>query len=319
MDVKACHYLLALEEQRSISAAARALGLSQPALSKFLSLTERQLGQQLFIRSSPLLPTEAGRIYLSACREILNVRQRSYASIFRLGTAPQQILTIGVTPYRGSRVFSEIFPSFTERFPHVQLHLRECYMREMKEAIRRGELDLSLGTLTSEDETHLCFASSSYEELCLSVPLSHPAASGSDDSATLFPTTELQRFSDAPFVMWGAETTNARVIESYMSRFHFSPTVIYTGNNALLVNELLKTGIGVGLIPRSFCKPHENRVYFSLWPPVQTFIGIFYQKERILSPAERYFIFLVLRNAAESGMDIYYNKLSRGIIREFGG
>jgi hypothetical protein len=90
-----------------------------------------------------------------------------------------------------------------------------------------------------------------------------------------------------------------------------------------MINEMLKTGVGVGFLPRSFCKAHQNRVYFSTWPPVQTFNGVFFLKDRQLSEAERYFVYLMIRNSTKSetriGTNVYFNKTSRTIINEFGG
>ena len=90
-----------------------------------------------------------------------------------------------------------------------------------------------------------------------------------------------------------------------------------------MMNEMLKTGVGVGFLPRSFCKAHQGRVYFSTWPPVQTFNGVFYLKDRQLSEAERYFIYLMIKNSLTSesrvGTNVYFNKISRAIINEFGG
>ena len=87
----------------------------------------------------------------------------------------------------------------------------------------------------------------------------------------------------------------------------------------MLVNEMLKHGIGVGFLPTSFCGPNENRVYFSTWPPIQSFIGAFYRKNRSLSEPERYFIYLLLKYG-QTGViqgNTYFNHTSRDILKEF--
>ena len=323
MNVKAYTYLLAIEENRSLTKAAMQLGISQPALSKFLANTELSLGHHLFMKSqNSLIPTDAGRIYLDACREIINIKQRTYASITKLTQVPERTIVVGVTPYRGTQFFSNIYSRILDKYPHIEIKAHEGYMTELKKGIDEGSIDLAIGTVTPTDERYYSFASIAYEQLCLAVPLSHPAAAQSDDSGKYFPVIDIQTLSDAPFVMWGESTTNARIIEEYMSRNHLVPTVVYRGNNALMVNEMLKTGIGVGFIPHSFCKPHEGRVYFSTWPPVQSFNGIYYKKDRELSEAERYFIYLMMHYSATSetnvGSNIYYNRISRAIISEFG-
>ena len=322
MNIKAYTYLVAIEENRSLSKAAEKLGISQPALSKFLANAETTLGHQLFIKSKKsMIPTEAGKIYLQACRQIINIKQQTYASLTHLSNTPKEVITLGLTPYRGSQVFSNIYPKFSERYPHIEIRLKEGYMQELKEEVDEGTVDMVIGTIVPADERFYNFASTGYEELCVVVPLSHPSAEKSNDSGDFFPVIDIRTLSDAPFVMWGYSTTNSRIIDEYLTRNRFTPTVIYRGNNALIVDEMLKTGIGVGFLPRSFCKPGEGRVYFSTWPPVQSFAGIFYKKNRILSEAERYFIYLLMKHASDTftstGVNVYFNRLSRSIINEF--
>ena len=317
-------YLISIARHGSLSRAARELSVSEPALSKFLRQTERELGCRLFERRTrSLLPTEAGKLYLKTCQEILDVRRKTYAAISSLHQKPEEVITIGVTPYRGSQVFSEIYASFNERFPEVLLQSKEGYTTDLKDGLNTGEVHLALGTLLPSDTAFFGFASSTYEQLCLALPLSHPAAVRSDDSGSFFPVIDIHTLSDIPFVMWGEKTTNYRLIRHYLEQQHFEPTVTYTGNNALLVNEMLKNGIGAGFIPRSFCRAKENRVYFSTWPPVESFIGVIFQKDRMLSEAEQYFIYLVLKNTARNvtgkSSSIYYNKTSRSILQKFEG
>ncbi|MGN8818887.1 LysR family transcriptional regulator [Oribacterium sp. HCP28S3_H8] len=324
MNTKTCNYLIAIEQYKTLSKAAQSLGISQPALTKFLISAELEAEHKLFDKvQKTYIPTEAGKIYLTACRKMLETEQRTLAAISRLHAPAQRFLNVGVTPYRGTQVFSRIFHSFNDRYPEIQVNLKEEYMTDMKSDLLSGQLDLAIGSLLPKDEELFSFASSSYEPMCLAVPLSHPAAARSNDSGDFFPVINFTDLSDAPFVMWGSGTTNRKLIEAYMERYHFTPTIVYESNSAILVNEMLKSGIGIGFIPRSFCKAHENRVYFSTWPPVQSFIGIFYKKGRILSTEERYFIFLLLRDSGmcntNAGMNIYFNKISRSIIQEFGG
>lgn len=323
MNVKAYTYLIAIEENKSLSKASKQLGISQPALSKFLANTENSMGHQLFIKNKKsLIPTDAGKIYLEACHKIVNIKHQTYASINQLSLAPEKTITLGITPYRGAQFFSNIYPEFADKYPYIEIKLREGYMQEIKEEVIDGKVDLVIGTVTPSDERTFSFASTSYEQLCLAVPLSHPSAVNSNDSGEYFPVIDIRTLSDAPFVMWGSSTTNSKNIDEYLSRNNISPTVIYRGNNALMVNELLKTGVGVGFLPKSFCKANQGRVYFSTWPPVQTFNGIFYLKDRPLSEPESYIIYLMIkytaRTSTETGMNLYFNKLSRNIINKFG-
>ena len=73
MYLKDQQYMNALALSGSMTKASKMLGISQPALSKWLASLEAQLKTPLFLRSSKhLLLTEAGQIYLHGCQECLN-------------------------------------------------------------------------------------------------------------------------------------------------------------------------------------------------------------------------------------------------------
>ena len=67
MDIEVIdRYIPVIASEGTISAAARKLGLSQPAVSLALTQLEKKLGFAVFDRStSPLKPTPAGKIYIA--------------------------------------------------------------------------------------------------------------------------------------------------------------------------------------------------------------------------------------------------------------
>lgn len=320
MNARPYEYLLAISENGSLSKAAQALGISQPTLSNFLSGTERQMGHALFERSGKvLIPTEAGLIYLDTCRRILEVISQTYHAIASLEDRYREAFTVGVTPYRGSQVFSEIFPEFYQKFPDVKIDLVEGYMGTMWGGLDDGTLSMALGTLLSSDTELYGFSSQSAEDLLLCVPLYHPLAELGSDTGPFYPSIDIRRFADTPFVMWGDQTTNSRITKSFLARSDITPTVVYESNNALLIDGMLRTGIGVGFLPASFCLPGQDRVYFSMTPPLRSLVGVFYSKEHVLTKAQRYFIYLITRLQAKSSQNgrTYLNDTAKKILREF--
>lgn len=74
MDIRDYEYIVAIAEQGSISRAAAQLFITQPALTKFLQRTERELGIDLFLRKgNQFLLTEAGRKYVETGRAIMHL------------------------------------------------------------------------------------------------------------------------------------------------------------------------------------------------------------------------------------------------------
>ena len=71
-------YVVAIGAHRSVSSAAAALHVSQPALSVALKQLEELLGKPLFLRrsGSPMIPTSFGRDFLAGAARLLDDAHR---------------------------------------------------------------------------------------------------------------------------------------------------------------------------------------------------------------------------------------------------
>ena len=99
MDVTQQQYMIALAREGSLTAAARTLGISQPALSNWLKNLEDQLGIQLVSRSKRhMVLTPAGKIYLEAAERMAAIRDRTYGRILGESQAPREVVRVTGTP-----------------------------------------------------------------------------------------------------------------------------------------------------------------------------------------------------------------------------
>ncbi|MDO5550185.1 MAG: LysR family transcriptional regulator, partial [Lachnospiraceae bacterium] len=76
MDLRQIENIVAIEQEQSISKAAEKLFLTQSALNQQLLKLEKELGVRLFERRKhSMIPTFAGRIYLSTAHQMLDMKQ----------------------------------------------------------------------------------------------------------------------------------------------------------------------------------------------------------------------------------------------------
>ena len=74
MDLRVLEYFLAVSRERSFSAAADVIHISQPTLSRQIADLEKHLGKQLFIRGSKTLQlTDEGMLLKVRAEEILQL------------------------------------------------------------------------------------------------------------------------------------------------------------------------------------------------------------------------------------------------------
>ena len=76
MDLRQIEYIIAIEQEESISKAAEKLFITQSALNQQLLKLEKELGMPLFERKKrQMIPTVAGRIYLATAHQMIDMKK----------------------------------------------------------------------------------------------------------------------------------------------------------------------------------------------------------------------------------------------------
>jgi DNA-binding transcriptional LysR family regulator len=160
----------------SVSAAGRMLHVSQPAISRVLSLTESRLGFQLFERQrTRLLPTPEARRLFGEVESLYHGIQRINdlaSNLARRGAGRLRIVT--------SASFSErLIPMALERFckrnPGVEVTCRNVTYDELAARFLTGDADIGL-TLLAPDHANLKAAELGQDALVCLVRGDHPLA-----------------------------------------------------------------------------------------------------------------------------------------------
>jgi DNA-binding transcriptional LysR family regulator len=130
----------------SISAAARALHVSQPSVSKVLRHTEVQLGLKLFqLSRGRLLPTDEAHALFrevdDAMRRIGSLRQ----TVRNLSGVGAGHLRLGVVPSLGLDVIPAAVAEFRQRHRGVTFSVQTLHHNDMLRALYERECDLAFG------------------------------------------------------------------------------------------------------------------------------------------------------------------------------
>ncbi|HSV80529.1 MAG TPA: LysR family transcriptional regulator [Ramlibacter sp.] len=109
----------------SLTAAARELGLTTPAVSKRLSQIEARLGATLVIRTTRRMGlTPEGEIYLENARKILGDIEEMEHQLFGLAQAPQGTLRVNATLGFGRSHIAPLLSQFVRKHPKVDVQLQ---------------------------------------------------------------------------------------------------------------------------------------------------------------------------------------------------
>lgn len=108
-------------ETGSFSEAARRLALTPAAVSRNVSMLEKNMGVRLFQRSTRRLAlTEAGERFLPGVKEHLEGLENAIASLARDTGQPAGILKISLPPTFGLTYILPLLPAFMERYPLIR-------------------------------------------------------------------------------------------------------------------------------------------------------------------------------------------------------
>jgi len=141
------HFVLleALAQHRSVSRAARALGIAQPTLTRALREIEAICSQPLFARHAKgLTPTAAGCIVLERAPAILRdvdgmAREIELSQAGFLGG-----LRIGIIPFVSPGLLHAAIEQSLHGGPRTALLIREEATDELRHALQAGELDCAI-------------------------------------------------------------------------------------------------------------------------------------------------------------------------------
>ncbi len=300
MYLKDQQYMNALALSGSMTKASKMLGISQPALSKWLASLEAQLKTPLFLRSSKhLLLTEAGQIYLHGCQECLNTASEIRRQAKALSHPSRTSITLGGSAIRGAQAFAKIFQDFRKRYPEINLFFVADLNQRLKEMLADGSITMSLLGATETSVPNLEYLKFMDEELLLMVPKGHPLFY---DYKTLAPNQpipvleDLSVLKDTPILANESYTSYSNLVDELYRNAGLTSNIIFRTGIIPLLYEMVLNGVGTALVPDSYYNPDDDVSVYSLSPRIIVYQGIGIRRGYQLSEAEEYLIHLVMNS-----------------------
>ncbi|MFF2525057.1 LysR family transcriptional regulator [Streptomyces liangshanensis] len=145
MNIEGLRYARAVSQTKSFSAAARAYGVTQPALSNGIARLEEELGLKLFDRSPRgVRPTAHGARILPLVERALAALDSVSAEAKRLADPAPASVRVGVSPLIGPELVARAFDAARALGPPRALVLREADKDDLRAGLVSGDLDVVL-------------------------------------------------------------------------------------------------------------------------------------------------------------------------------
>ena len=122
--LKAMSTFVAIAEEGSLTAAAKAIGSSLPVVVRRLAALEAHLGVRLLNRTTRRIsPTEEGRRYLAQCRQVLAAVAESEQALAHEAGEPSGHLTITAPVLYGQMYIAPAVTTFVQRYREMRVSL----------------------------------------------------------------------------------------------------------------------------------------------------------------------------------------------------
>jgi molybdate transport repressor ModE-like protein len=178
LDVRRLRVLREVARRGSFSAAAKALGYTQPAISRHVALLERETGAKLLERRpGGLRLTDAGALLVGHANAILARLMDAQEELDELLGLRAGRLRMSTLTSAASTIVPLAITEFRRRLPEVELSVSMVEPYGVLPLLRSGEADLALCNDTSHLELPDVDGVVLFEEpMLVAVPLHHPLA-----------------------------------------------------------------------------------------------------------------------------------------------
>lgn len=243
----------AIHSKGGVSAAARHLNLSQPAISHALAKLRDAFDDPLFVRQgNKLVPTPAARAIAAPIREALRGLDAALdAAVSFDPVASTREFRIGVRLSGEMPRFSSLVSRIFAEAPHVALASVTFRRRDLVMALANGDLDLALDVALPADD-RLCRHYLGTEPLVVAARKGHPRVAGAID---------LDTYLALDHVIATARPYGPGIEDMALDRMGLSRRVAVRCQHAITAWQVIASSDRLFTLPRSHAE-----VLDAMWP-----------------------------------------------------
>ncbi len=292
MDLRQIEYILEIAKENNITHAAEKLFISQSALNQQLLKLEKEFGTQLFYRSrTNWRPTPAGEVYIEGARKILQIKRDTYAHIDDIVHSQSSSFTIGLSPTRGIKMFTEIYPKFHQLYPNYQLRPIEMGVMEQLHALSRFEIDLAFVTIDNDQRDDNNYITVGTEEMICAIPSILKVSAKPSKKGKPLSVIDLREIREEPFILMYKNSTNRKLVDKIFAHEGFEPHVLLETSSTASMTAMVSANLACAIIPEYYVNPNtENISYYKLHGKPSWDMCFVYNKDGYLSDGMKAFI-----------------------------
>ena len=278
MDTQSLKAFIAVAEQKSFSAAAESLYLTQSAVSKRIKQLEEQLGTTLFDRHNRTISlTEAGEALLPRAQHILDLVSDTELELENISGDISGSLTLATSHHIGLHRLPPVLRKFVHAHPNVDLDLQFMGSERAYQAVRLRQVDLALTTLEQTPKSDIAAIPLWQDDMVCVCAANHRLAG--------IPQISLQDLSSEPAILPEPDTITYQLINHVFAAEGLSLKAPMPTNYLETIKMLVSVGMGWSVLPSSMV--NDDALTVINWPgtSLRRQLGAVFLKHRTQSNA----------------------------------
>jgi DNA-binding transcriptional LysR family regulator len=239
-DLRQLRAFAAVHDTGSVSAAARKVHLTQPALSRRISELEAALGVRLFDRTGGRLRlTSEGESLLMHSRNVLAEAESFVTRAETLRQGRGRTLAIGTAPMTMESVITPVLERYLRDHAEIDVRIVEGGAPALLDKVQKGELHLSLSVPLSPALEHRPL-----------FPLRTLAVSSAASTiASRARTVRLEDLVAEPLLMLPRSFVHRNALEAACELMQTQPNIVFESAVPETLLALARIGYGVAVVP----------------------------------------------------------------------
>ena len=258
MELLQLQYFRKVAQVGHLSQAARELHISQPALSQTIAKLEKDLGVPLFDRDGRRIRLNAyGEAFLQEAEKALNALDEGKRKVADMAGLERGTVSLDTTflPH-----FPDVLNRFLSEHPGVQFRFSQASSRkEMEELLLSGRIDYCISCQPVE-ESGVRNVPIRTEDIVLAVPAAHRLAGKQR--------VNLREAAEEAFVGFKREHPFRSMTDELCLSAGFVPKMVCEADDAGVVGGLVRSGLGIALLPESLAEPEASLCRVRISEPV---------------------------------------------------
>jgi DNA-binding transcriptional LysR family regulator len=244
LNLHALRVFAAVVDAGGFSRAAAVLRLSQPAVSKAVSVLEAEVGVPLLERGARgIRLTEAGSALHGRARELFAVERTAEEELRALRGLERGVLRVGASTTIATYLLPPLLGEFQRRHPGVALRVASANTRAIARALLQRRLDVAL-VEGPVDDARIVVEAWREDELAVIAPPRHPLARG---GARATPAS----LAEEVFISRERGSGTREVAERALAAHGVEPRVALTLASTEAVKQAVAAGLGMAIVSRS--------------------------------------------------------------------